>query len=176
MKVKFYLKRPKAKGETVIYARYSFAGGQDKVYINAQIDPLCWNTRTGRAKRTAGFIGQSELNNYLDNCEQTMKNIHRKHLNDSNNNSIDRRKLKKEIHAALRPDMETVKNENTTLLSFCECLIRESKNGLRVNPKTAGELMFSTLKDSLRTSSLYKKNKLQRDERARERQGRVRGD
>lgn len=81
-KVKFVLKEPKAKKETLIYLMFSFNNQRLKYSTRELIHPNYWNKNTRRAKETKEFPEYPEFNARLDKLESTIKNVYRKIIND----------------------------------------------------------------------------------------------
>ncbi len=76
MKVSFFLKEPKAKRQTAIFARVNFKykeTGQDgktkyrpsKLYVGESINPVFWNQKTEKARETSNFPEYPEFNDRL---------------------------------------------------------------------------------------------------------------
>lgn len=72
MRIRFYLKRPKAGSETAILARISYAGQQLKIYSGESIAPKYWSPKKQRAKDIPVFREGSSLNVRLDKIKSTI--------------------------------------------------------------------------------------------------------
>lgn len=81
-KVKFVLKEPSAKKETLVYLTFTFNNTRLKLSTGEFIHPDFWNKTDRRAKNTKEFPEHSEFNTRLDNLEATIKNVYRKMIND----------------------------------------------------------------------------------------------
>ena len=103
--LKFYLNEPKSKKKTSIYFRFSYGAfeiiNEKKKYLNLRyftsesIDPIFWNTDTGRAKETKKFPQHPEFNARLKDIEDTAFNVLRRLQNDGTTPTNDL--LKKEF-------------------------------------------------------------------------------
>lgn len=69
MKVKFYLKNPKADNETVVYARVSHKGFQLKIYTGISVLPKHWNGKTHMVRNSPSCREGSSINTKLDNMQ-----------------------------------------------------------------------------------------------------------
>ncbi len=140
MEVSFYLKRPKATIQTVIFARVCYEGYKIKFYTPENILPKYWNGTTQRAKESKKFIEYPEFNTRLDNIETTIRNTIRKYVNDHENKYPTPAVLKPLLDAALR---QGGKIDKLTFMQFYEDFIKRSESGLRLvdgKPITQGTI------------------------------------
>jgi Site-specific recombinase XerD len=75
--VKFVLKEPKGKDETLIYLLFRFNNQKLKYSISEKVKPKFWNFEKQRAKETRAFPQYSSLNTKLDNLTNTAKSSFR---------------------------------------------------------------------------------------------------
>jgi len=123
-KVKFILKEPTSKNETLIYLIYNYQYKRFKYSTREKINPKFWNGRNQRAKESKKFSEYPEFNTRLDKLEIGLKNSFRRMLNDriQPNNEL----LKKELEFEL--DDSVLKHRKKSLFEFINNFIEESKN------------------------------------------------
>jgi integrase len=135
MTVSFYLTRPKAKGETSIFARISYSGYQLKYYTPEKINPKFWSKETKLAKQTDKFKEYPEFNQRLNNWKSDAANIFRQWVNNHKgtipNPSTLKTLLDKELKK-VEPELE----KNKTFFGFFENLIKLTESGERLQPIT----------------------------------------
>lgn len=131
MKIKFYLKRPKADSPTSIYALVNYAGQSLKVYTKESIDPKFWNPTTNAARQTPKFTEGPEFNQRLNNIRSTISKVFMDFKNDNGHNEPSPAILKPLIEQALNKDVQ-----KTTFLNFFDDFATRSLNGKRIDPKS----------------------------------------
>lgn len=150
MQISFYLKRPKATIDTVIYARISYNGYQTKYYLPEKINPKFWSKETQAAKQTEKFKEFPEFNQRLKNIASDIRNVYRTYMNDKGgvipNPDTLRELLDREIKKK-----EPEKNKLKTFFGFYEELINQSRAGVRLHPKTGKPISINTLKTYVTT-------------------------
>jgi len=121
-KVKFILKEPSSKNETLIYLFYNYQYKRFKYSIGEKINPKYWNAKSQRAKESRNFPQYPEFNSRLDTIENGLNTAFRKLLNDGvqPNNVL----LKQELEYELSD--KVLKQRKKTLLSFISEFIEES--------------------------------------------------
>jgi integrase len=121
-KVKFKLKEPNSKNDTLIYLMYYYQYNEFKYSTGEKINPKFWNPKTYRAKETRQFVEYPEFNTRLDKIENAVNNAFRKLLNDGiqPTNAL----LKTEVEAELKGHV--LKPRKQTFLNFVESYIAES--------------------------------------------------
>jgi integrase len=143
MQVSFYLKRPKATSHTTIFARISYHGNQLKYYTSENIPPKFWSKENHRVKETIKFREYPEFNARLDNIEATIKSTYRKYLNDHSHEVPSPSLLKELLDSAFHRGS---KAGNNTFFTFFAELIKQTKTGLRLHPKTGKPFSKATAK------------------------------
>jgi hypothetical protein len=83
MEISFYLKRPEAERDTVIFARISYDGNQFKYYTEEKINPKFWSKTNRKAKETAKFPEYPEFNTRLKNIASDIGTVIRAYKNDT---------------------------------------------------------------------------------------------
>lgn len=123
-KVKFILKEPSSKNETLIYLVYNYQYKRFKYSTGEKINPKFWNERYQRAKETKKFPEYPEFNARLEKFQNCLNNSFRKLLNDNiqPNNEL----LKKELEYQL--DDSKLKARKISLFDFIDNFIEESKS------------------------------------------------
>ena len=140
MKVSFWLTRPDAVNETSVYARICYSGYKLKFYTKESISPKFWNKRTQRA-----HTKYLELNANLNRIAQSIMDIHRRFINDTDEVPSPptlKKILDKEIHKMEAPKDDSKKS----FFGFYEEIINHTTNGTRLNPKTGKPIAANTLK------------------------------
>ena len=82
-KVKFILKEPSSKNDTLIYLFYNYQYKRFKYSTGEKINPKFWNERNQRAKESKKFPEYPEFNARLDKFQNCLNNAFRKLLNDN---------------------------------------------------------------------------------------------
>jgi len=131
MRVKFYLKRPKSKTETSIYALVNYNRNSLKIYTGEAILPKHWNPKANAAKNTPSFTEHPEFNERIHKIRSTISRV----FNDFKN----RNDHSTPAPAVLKPLIETALKKGfvqTSLFSFFEEFANSTMSGTRVNPRT----------------------------------------
>ena len=152
MEIKFYLKRPDANIETVIFARISYDGYQLKYYTAEKINPKFWNKSAHRAKQTEKFREYPEFNQRLTDTESDIKSLYRMYRND-NNGTIPNPETLRELLDKQLKKIEPEKNKLKTFFGFFDDLINQSKAGVRLHPKTGKPISPDTIKTYVTTQT-----------------------
>lgn len=76
-KVKFYLKEPKSKTNTLIFLVYRFKGQMLKYSTEEFIEPKLWNPKAMRVKETKTFPESFQINMLLNHLEERVISFHR---------------------------------------------------------------------------------------------------
>jgi len=144
MEISFYLKRSNAKTETVIFARISYDGNSFKYYTEEKISPKFWNTKTRKAQETNKFPEYPEFNTRLSNISTDIRNVIRTFKNDNHAKIPSIAILKGLLDKKIRtqgPKTDTPK----TLIGFFDNIIKQTKNGGRVQIKTGKPYSNATI-------------------------------
>ncbi len=161
MEVSFYLKRPKATDNTVIFARICYEGYKMKFYTPENIAPKFWNGATHRAKESKKFVEYPEFNTRLDNIEAAIKTTIRKYVNDHEHKYPPPAILKPLLDIAIRQGGKVAK---LTFMQFYEEFIKRSESGLRLvdgKPITPGTIKsYYTTKKCIENYQLHAKTKV----------------
>lgn len=138
-KVKFILKEPTSKNDTLIYLVYNYQYKRFKYSTGEKINPKFWNERHQRVKESKNFPEYPEFNTRLDTFENGLNTAFRRLLNDGiqPNNDL----LKKELEFEL--DDKVLKQRKKTLIEFVDTFIEESEN---VKQKSTITVYKTTLK------------------------------
>jgi integrase len=145
MQVAYYLKRAKGPSETAIYARISYNGHQLKYYIPEKINPRFWNKKTRNAKQSSQFPEYPEFNERLKNISVDIRSVIRKYQNDHDGVVPEPESLKDLLNKKIRK-LESVKEKQKTFFGFFETIISQSRDGIRMHPKTGKPINKNTLK------------------------------
>lgn len=121
-RVKFVLKEPKSKKETLIYLMFTFNNQRLKYSTGELIHPNYWNKTSKRAKETKEFNEYPEFNARLDNLESEIKNVYRKMINDKK--VVDVESLKDEFTKKLKGEEPKT---TASFRDFIDGYIEESK-------------------------------------------------
>lgn len=141
-KVKFILKEPNSKDETLIYLIYNYQYNRFKYSTREKINPKFWNPKSQRAKESKNFPEYPEFNSRLDSFENGLNNAYRRLLNDGiQPNNI---RIKKSLENELSDSI--LKNPNITFFNFIEEYIKESQNTKRPSTITVYKTVFKYLK------------------------------
>lgn len=121
-KVKFILKEPTSKKDTLIYLIYNYQYKRFKYSTGEKINPKFWNFISNRAKESKKFPEYPEFNSRLDTLENGLKTSFRRLLNDGiqPNNEL----LKKELEFEL--DDKVLKQRKKSFFEFINAFIEES--------------------------------------------------
>ncbi|SNR75532.1 site-specific integrase [Lutibacter flavus] len=123
-KVKFILKEPTSKSDTLIYLIYNYQYKRFKYSTGEKISPKFWNENNQRVKESKKFPEYPEFNSRLDTLENGINNAFRRLLNDGiqPNNEL----LKKELEFEL--DDKVLKQRKKTLIEFIDIFIEDNKS------------------------------------------------
>jgi len=149
MKVRFYLKRPASKTETVIFALLNYDSNTLKIYTEETILPKHWNKKTQTARNTPTFPEHPEFNERLN---QIRSLIHRVFLNYRNENAN-----RAPSSAVLKPLVENVLKggaSRMTFLSYFDDFVTRSSSGQRMNPRSQKPVSASSAKPYRTTYNL----------------------
>ena len=134
--VKFYLARATSKEKTSIFFRlyygaYEIVNGKKKYlplkyYTSESIDPIFWNTDTGRAKETKKFPQYPEFNARLKDIEDTAFNILRRLQNDGTEPTNDILKKEFDIIWKDAKDMTDATPEYMEFMQYVDHFINTS--------------------------------------------------
>lgn len=138
-KVKFILKEPSSKKETLVYLIFNYQYKRFKYSTSEKINPVFWNLKSNRAKESKRFPQYPEFNSRLDILENALNNAFRKMLNNGvqPNNSL----LKKELEFEL--DGKILNQRKKTLFEFISNFILENEN---IKQKSTISVYKTTLK------------------------------
>lgn len=122
-KVKFILKEPNSKNDTLVYLIYRYQYKRFKYSTGEKIVPKYWNEDKQRAKETKQFREYPEFNTRLDQFENGIRTVFRRLLNDGSqpNNEILKRALESELSGNI------LQSKKQSLFEFIESYITESK-------------------------------------------------
>lgn len=122
-KVRFKLKEPNSKNDTLVYLMCYYQYNEFKYSTGERINPKFWNPKSQRVKETKQFPEYPEFNARLDKYENAINNVFRRLLNDGiqPNNTL----LKKEIEIELSDNR--LKPRKKSFLTFVDEYITESK-------------------------------------------------
>jgi hypothetical protein len=151
MEVSYYLKRPKAKTDTIIFARISYDGYQLKYYIGEKIHPRNWNKDTKKAKESQSFKEYPEFNTRLKNIAGGIRTVYRRFMNDHLNRVPTPTELKELLDKEIRKKDDT--DPGASFLAFYQGLIDQTRAGIRLNPKTGKPFAPGTLKAYITTQN-----------------------
>ena len=123
-KVKFTLKEPNSKKDTLIYLIYNYQYKRFKYSTREKINPIFWSVKNQRAKETKKFKEYPEFNTKLDTLQSALNTVFRRLLNDGiqPNNELIKKELENEL------DSKVLKKRKLTLFDFIENHIEESRN------------------------------------------------
>ena len=123
-KVKFTLKEPNSKKDTLIYLIYNYQYKRFKYSTREKINPIFWSVKNQRAKETKKFKEYPEFNTKLDTLQSALNTVFRRLLNDGiqPNNELIKKELENEL------DSKVLKKRKLTLFDFIENYIEESRN------------------------------------------------
>ncbi|GEO09488.1 site-specific integrase [Segetibacter aerophilus] len=144
MTISFYLKRPSSDIDTSIYAILFYEGLRMKYYTPEKILPKHWNKDAQKAKQTDKFREHSEFNQRLQDWKSDVGNIYRKWIN--NNKVIPNTATLKELLDKELKKVEAKKELNETFTGYFQQLINETKEGIRLQPKSGKPYSKNTVK------------------------------
>ncbi|MBL0274177.1 MAG: phage integrase SAM-like domain-containing protein [Chitinophagaceae bacterium] len=119
--VKFVLKEPKIKDDTLVYLFYRFSNQTLKYSTGIKIRPRFWNPDSQKARQSRLFTQSESINETLENLSTTLKNAHRDLVNAKKTPTP--YKLKEELNKALFKEEYAQKQG---FLKFVEELIEHS--------------------------------------------------
>lgn len=131
MRIKFYLKRPKAKTETSIYALVNYNANTLKIYTGESIIPKHWNADTNSARNSPKFPEHPEFNARLNNIRSTISRVFLDYRNRNEHAAPAPAVLKPLIEQALKKGFQ-----RTSFLNYFEEFVRRSMNGQRIDPRS----------------------------------------
>lgn len=142
-KVKFILKEPSSKNDTLIYIVFNYQYKRFKYSSGEKINPKFWNIRNQRAKESKNFKQYPEFNSRLDTLENGLNTAFRRLLNDGiqPNNELLKRELEFEL------DDKVLKQRKKSLFEFISEYIEESKTVKQPSTITVYKTTLSHLKN-----------------------------
>lgn len=142
--VKFILKEPKSKEDTLVYLFCNYQYKRFKYSTGEKIKPKFWNFGSQQAKETRNFPEYPEFNERLKLFRNGINTVFRRLLNDGiqPTNELLKRELEKELSDNI------VKSQKMTLFSFTNDFIEESRTA-----KTIGTI--KNYKNTLRHLTNY---------------------
>ena len=148
-KVKFILKEPSSKNDTLIYLIFNYQYKRFKYSTGEKINPKFWNLKNQRAKESKNFKQYPEFNARLDSFETGLNNSFRRLLNDGIQPTNEL--LKKELEFEL--DDKIVKRRKITFLEFIEEFIEQSENVKRKSTITVYKTTLKHLRNFSKESN-----------------------
>ena len=129
--VKFILKEPKSKEDTLVYLFCNYHYKRFKYSTGEKINPKFWNFDKQRAKETKNYPEHPEFNERLKVFRTGVNNVFRRLLNNGvqPTNELLKSELEKELSE------KVLKHQKVTLFSFADSFIEDSKS-----VKTAGTI------------------------------------
>jgi integrase len=152
MRIKFYLKRPKAKGNTSIFVLVNYDGNSLKVYTGESIVPKHWNPKTNNAKNSENFPEHPEFNERLNQIRSSINRVFLDYKNRNDNAVPSPAILKSLIETALKRG-----NEKTTFLDYFESFVRRSLTGQRIDHRSKKPIRHGVAKGYKTTLNHLKK-------------------
>lgn len=152
MKIKFYLKRPKAKSETSIYALVNYEGKSLKVYIGEKILPKYWNAGANAARNTPKFAEHPEFNERLTKIRSSINRAFLDYRNKNDHSSPSPAVLKPLIEAALKKG-----NIKTSFLDYFDDFVNRTFAGQRINPRSKQSIRYGVAKGYKTTLNYLKR-------------------
>jgi Phage integrase family. len=149
MKVRFYLKRPASKTETVIFALINYDGNALKVYTKETILPKNWNKKTQIARNTPSFPEHPEFNERLNQIRSTINRVFLNYRNENNCKTPAPAVLKPLVEDALKGGSARV-----TFLGYFNDFVKRSFDGQRKNPRSKKPVSASSAKPYKTTYNL----------------------
>jgi integrase len=134
MRVLFFLRNPKKKGKTAIYATLRYGGQRVIIFPGESIETSLWINKKNMNKPKS-VPQNNSLIGRLNRAEQLYRDVH-DNLQSKINGIVPPEKLKEAIYEKMYPQY---KNETTTMriIDFFEVFIEDSKAGERLtNNKT----------------------------------------
>lgn len=141
--VKFILKEPNSKTDTLIYLVCNYQYKRFKYSTGEKINPTYWNIKNQRVKETKKFKEYPEFNSRLDTIQSALNTIFRRLLNDGAqpNNQL----LKEELENQLGG--KVLKKRKLTFFEFIDDYIEESKNFKQKSTVTVYKTTLKHLKN-----------------------------
>ena len=161
MQISFYLKRPKAEIETVIFARICYMGYKLKYYTSEKINPKYWSSENQRAKQIKSFAEYPEFNQRLKNIHSYILDVYRKYLNDFSNEIPTPNTLKDLLDKEFKAVPSEI--EKKSFIGFYEEIIKQMINGGRVQIQTGKPYSKATIQ--VYTNTLNRIKEFQRAKR-----------
>jgi integrase len=152
MRIKFYLKRPKAKAPTSIYALVNYGGNSLKIYTGESIVPKFWNPSTNSAKNTDKFSEHPEFNERLNQVRSAINRAFLDYKNKNDNAEPSPAVLKPLIETALKRG-----TEKTNFIDYFESFVRRSFAGQRIDPRSKQPIRHGVAKGYQTTFNHIKK-------------------
>ena len=152
MTVSFYLKRPKSKNPTIIYARIYYGSFETKCYTDKSINPQFWNKKTKRARETMKFPQYPEFNAGLKSISDKIESIILKYQNDNDGYFPTTEKLKPLLDIGIR---KVGILEKMTFLKFFNEFITRCENGTRIQTKSGHPVTGGTIKSYKTTLACF---------------------
>jgi integrase len=150
MTLSYFLTRPEAETQTSVYARICYSGYKFKYYIPEKIIPNFWSTRTRQAKQTDKFKEYPEFNQRLKDIASDISNTLLNYKN-QNGGQIPNPETFRQLLDRVIKKKEPEKKELKTFFTFFQEIINQSKNGVRLHPKTGKPITPNTLKTYVTT-------------------------
>jgi hypothetical protein len=141
MRVKFYLKRPKANSDTSLYVLANYEANTLKIYTGESINPRYWNPETNSARNTPKFTEHPEFNERLNQIRSTINRTYLDYKNKNKNATPAPALLKPLIAEALKRN-----GQRTTFLDYIEDFVQRSLTGKRIDPKGKKPIKFAVAK------------------------------
>jgi integrase len=145
MEISFYLKRPTASQETVIFARITYEGFSFKYYLPEKINSKYWSKETQRAKQIKQFAQYPEFNQRLQNIIIGIEDVFRKYVND--NKELPTPEIFKQLLDREIKKKVSEKEKLNSFFGYFQDLIQQSISGTRRHPKTSKPLSKGTIKN-----------------------------
>jgi integrase len=137
MYIKFYLKRPNADRESVLFVRITYSKTSLKYYISEKIAPKYWDSVKQRAKSV--YPEKLEFNSRLKSIETDIGTIYSNYLLNNNNKQPTEKKFREILDQKLKP---TSIEKNSNLFAYYDSFINKMKtaevnvNGVKYKPST----------------------------------------
>jgi integrase len=141
VKIRFFLKRPKSKKETALFAIISYEGQELKIYTGESIIPRFWNKKGNLARNSPGFAEHMEFNERLSRIKSTTSAVFLAYKNRNGHAAPAPAVLKPLIEVALKKGVH-----KTTFLDYFEEFVTRSFNGQRLDPRSKMPIRKSVAK------------------------------
>src|SRR5689334_17619522 len=135
MTLSYFLTRPEAETQTSIYARICYSGYKFKYYLPEKILPKFWSTTTRQAKQSDKFKEYPEFNQRLKDISSDISNTLLNYKN-QNGGQIPNPETFRALLDRVIKKKEPEKKEQKTFFALFQEIINQSKNGVRLHPKT----------------------------------------